>query len=204
MAPVNDHYFTAEPASDAERRLVAVDLAGALREVEVAGGVFSPGGLDKGTRVLLDEVPAPPTGDLLDLGCGWGPIALTMALRAPGATVWAVDVNQRALDLVRRNADRLGVAGQVRAVPPDAVPADVAFAALWSNPPIRVGKRVLHDMLRHWLPRVAPGGSPGGSWMVVQKNLGSDSLARWIEADLGLATERVTSSRGFRVLHTTR
>ncbi|MFV2144524.1 MULTISPECIES: class I SAM-dependent methyltransferase [Isoptericola] len=201
---MSDHYFTAEPASDAERRLVAVDLAGTATQVEVAGGIFSPGGLDKGTRVLLGEVPAPPAGDLLDLGCGWGPIALTMALRAPGATVWAVDVNLRALDLVRRNAERLGVAGRVRAVTPDEVPHDVRFAALWSNPPIRVGKQVLHDMLRRWLPRLVPGGAPGGAWLVVQKNLGSDSLARWIEAELDLPTERVTSSKGFRVLHSTR
>lgn len=201
---MSDHYFTAEPASDAERRLVAVDLAGTATQVEVAGGIFSPGGLDKGTRVLLGEVPAPPAGDLLDLGCGWGPIALTMALQAPGATVWAVDVNLRALDLVRRNAERLGVAGRVRAVTPDEVPHDVRFAALWSNPPIRVGKQVLHDMLRRWLPRLVPGGAPGGAWLVVQKNLGSDSLARWIEAELDLPTERVTSSKGFRVLHSTR
>ncbi|MCK0116639.1 methyltransferase [Isoptericola sp. S6320L] len=204
MATVSDHYFTAEPASDAERRLVAVDLAGVSTQVEVAAGIFSPGGLDKGTRVLLDEVPAPPAGDLLDLGCGWGPIALTMARRAPGATVWAVDVNLRALDLVRRNADRLGIARQVHAVTPDEVPDDVTFAALWSNPPIRVGKQALHDMLRRWLPRLAPGGAPGGGWMVVQKNLGSDSMARWIQADLGLPTQRATSSKGFRVLHVTR
>lgn len=201
---MSDHYFTAEPASDAERRTVEVHLAGRTVEVEVAGGVFSPGGVDKGTRILLDEVPAPPAGDLLDLGCGWGPVALTMAVRSPTATVWAVDVNLRALDLVRRNAARLGVADRVHAVVPDEVPDDVAFATLWSNPPIRVGKRALHEMLRRWLPRLAPGGAPGGAWMVVQKNLGSDSLARWIEAELGLATARTTSSKGFRVLHTTR
>ncbi|WP_402468141.1 class I SAM-dependent methyltransferase [Isoptericola aurantiacus] len=181
-----------------------VHLAGRELEVEVAGGVFSPGGVDKGTRILLDEAPTPPPGDLLDLGCGWGPVALTMALRSPDATVWAVDVNARALDLVRRNADRLGLADRVRAVTPDAVPDDLQFAALWSNPPIRVGKTVLHGMLSRWLPRVAPGGAPGGAWMVVQKNLGSDSLARWISSELGLPTERVTSSKGFRILHTTR
>ncbi|WP_407318238.1 methyltransferase [Isoptericola halotolerans] len=200
---MSDHYFTAEPASDAERRTLEVHLAGGGVEVEVAGGVFSPGGIDKGTRILLDEVPAPPAGDLLDLGCGWGPVALSMALRSPGATVWAVDVNLRALDLVRRNADRLGLSGRVRAVTPDEVPDDVTFAALWSNPPIRVGKQVLHDMLRRWLPRLVPGGAPGGAWMVVQKNLGSDSLARWIDSELGLTTARTASSKGFRVLHTT-
>jgi 16S rRNA G1207 methylase RsmC len=195
-----EHYFTAEPASDAERRPVTVRLAGRDVEVEVASGVFSPGGIDKGTQVLLREVPAPPSGDLLDLGCGWGPLALTMALESPHATVWAVDVNTRALDLVRRNAERLGLAG-VRAVTPDEVPDDVAFAAIWSNPPIRVGKQALHDLLRRWLPRLAP---DAAAWLVVQKNLGSDSLARWIEAELRLPTERAASSKGFRVLRVTR
>jgi 16S rRNA (guanine1207-N2)-methyltransferase len=204
-AAVSDHYFTAEPASDAERRRIDVRLAGRAVEVEVAGGIFSPGGVDKGTRVLLDDVPAPPAGDLLDLGCGWGPLALTAALENPATTVWAVDVNRRALDLVRRNAAALGVADRVHARTPDEVPADLTFAALWSNPPIRVGKAVLHDMLRHWLPRIAPDAGPsGGAWMVVQKNLGSDSLARWIDDELGLSTRRATSSKGFRVLHVTR
>ena len=192
-----DHYFTARPASAEERRTLLVRLAGRDVEVDVASGVFSPGGIDKGTQVLLREVPAPPTsGDLLDLGSGWGPLALTMALESPDATVWAVDVNERALDLVRRNAERLGVAN-VRACTPDAVPDDVSFAAVWSNPPIRVGKDTLHDMLRRWLPRLAPGGT---AWLVVQKNLGADSLGRWIAAELGLTVERAASSKGFRVL----
>lgn len=200
MSDTSDHYFTAQPASPAELRPLAVRLAGQDVEVEVASGIFSPGGVDKGTRVLLDEVPAPPpSGDLLDLGCGWGPLALTMALRSPAATVWAVDVNERALDLVRRNAERLGLPG-VRAATPDDVPDDVRFAVIWSNPPIRVGKQVLHDLLRRWLPRLA---DDAAAWLVVQKNLGSDSLARWVEAELGLPTERAASSKGFRVLRVT-
>jgi 16S rRNA (guanine1207-N2)-methyltransferase len=192
-----DHYFTAQPASAAERRRAVVRLAGQDVEVDVAGGVFSPGGVDKGTQVLLREVPAPPAaGHLLDLGCGWGPVALTMALTSPHATVWAVDVNERALDLLRSTAARLGL-GNVHAVRPEDVPDDVRFAAIWSNPPIRVGKAVLHDLLRTWLPRLAPGAA---AWLVVQKNLGSDSLARWIEAELDRDVERATSSKGFRVL----
>jgi 16S rRNA (guanine1207-N2)-methyltransferase len=195
-----DHYFTAQPASAAERRTVSVRLAGREVEVEVASGIFSPGGIDKGTRVLLDAVPTPPSsGDLLDLGCGWGPLALTMALQSPDATVWAVDVNERALDLVRRNAERLGLP-HVRAVAPDDVPDDVRFAAIWSNPPIRVGKHVLHGLLRRWLPRL---GDDAPAWLVVQKNLGSDSLARWIGTELGMPTERAASSKGFRILRVT-
>ncbi|MFI2363312.1 class I SAM-dependent methyltransferase [Promicromonospora sp. NPDC019610] len=193
----SDHYFTAQPASDDERRTRIVRLAGRELEVEVAAGVFSPGGLDKGTAVLLDHVPPPPaTGDLLDLGCGWGPITISLALAAPEAAVWAVDVNERALDLVRRNAERLGLEN-VRAALPDDVPDDVRFAACWSNPPIRVGKQALHDLLTRWLPRLEP---DAAAWLVVQKNLGSDSLARWITEALGLTVERTTSSKGFRVL----
>ena len=197
MRVSTDHYFTAQPASDDERRTRTVHLAGRELEVEVAAGVFSPGGVDKGTAVLLDQVPSPPpSGNLLDLGCGWGPITISMALEVPHATVWAVDVNERALDLVRRNADRLGL-GNVRAALPDDVPDGLTFDLCWSNPPIRVGKQALHDLLNRWLPRLAEGAE---AWLVVQKNLGSDSLARWITDTLGLPVEREASSNGFRVL----
>jgi len=207
----HDHYFTAQPASAAERRTISVRLAGRDVEVEVASGVFSPGRLDLGTQVLLRTVPAlddvlsarggSAPAQVLDLGCGWGPVALTMAIEAPAATVWAVDVNERALDLVRRNAERLGLTN-VRAVTPDDVPDDVAFAALWSNPPIRVGKEALHAMLLHWLPRLAPGAV---AHLVVQRNLGSDSLQRWLAEHLqpllpGASVERAASAKGFRVL----
>jgi len=199
-----DHYFTAEPASPDERRTRTVHLAGRDVDVETAGGVFSPDHLDGGTEVLLRHVPDPPQhgtgpeGDLLDLGCGWGPVALSLALRAPHARVWAVDVNERALDLTRRNAGALGLTG-VRAARPEDVPDDVRFAAIWSNPPIRVGKETLHAMLRQWLRRLVPGGE---AYLVVAKNLGSDSLLRWLATELGGAADvdRVATDRGFRVL----
>lgn len=197
-----DHYFSAEPAAPGERRALSVTLAGRDVEVVAAPGVFSSHRLDLGTRVLLREAPPPPSGDLMDLGCGWGPLALTMAMQAPQARVWAVDVNERALDLVRRNAESLGLPGVV-AVRPDEVPDDVALAALWSNPPIRVGKAALHEMLRRWLPRLVPGGE---GYLVVQRNLGADSLHAWLSAELGdeLVTERAGSAKGFRVLRSQR
>lgn len=195
----NDHYFTARPASPDERRVRTVTLAGRDVDVETAGGVFSPDHVDLGTEVLLRTVPAPPAeGDLLDLGCGWGPVALTLALASPGARVWAVDVNERALDLVRRNAERLGCPNVV-AVTPDEVPDDVTFAALWSNPPIRVGKAELHALLLRWLPRLSAGAQ---AHLVVSKNLGADSLQRWVAETLAGSAEvdRVASAKGFRVL----
>ncbi|MGA8045325.1 MAG: methyltransferase [Dermatophilaceae bacterium] len=192
-----DHYFSAEPASAAERRTLDLTLAGRAVTVSVAGGVFSPGGLDKGTAVLLGSVPAPPPeGTFLDLGCGWGPVALTMGMLSPAADVWAVDVNERALALTRDNAAGLGL-DRVRAATPDEVPADVRFDLIWSNPPIRVGKAALHDLLRTWLPRLAPGGS---AYLVVSKNLGADSLQRWVGDELGLHCRRESSSKGFRIL----
>lgn len=200
---MTEHYFTAEPVSPDERRTRTVLLRGREVTVQTAGGVFSPDHLDAGTRVLLDEAPDPPAeGDLLDLGCGWGPVAMSLAAASPGARVWAVDVNERALDLTRRNASALGLTG-VHAVRPEQVPEDVRFAAIWSNPPIRVGKETLHAMLRQWLGRLAPGGQ---AHLVVAKNLGSDSLLRWLATELGdhVDAERVATSRGFRVLQATR
>jgi 16S rRNA G1207 methylase RsmC len=196
----SDHYFTARPASAAEQRSLTVRLAGREVTVRTAGGVFSPAGLDKGTAVLLRHVPPPPTqGALLDLGCGWGPIALTLGLLSPQADVYAVDVNERSLDLVRTNAALLGL-DRVVAAPPDGIPEDVRFDAIWSNPPIRVGKAVLHDLLLTWLPRLTPGGV---AHLVVQKNLGSDSLQRWLEEQLppqAYAVSRFATDKGFRVL----
>jgi len=195
-----DHYFTAAPASAEERRPVRMRLAGRDVEVQVAGGVFSPGGVDKGTAVLLDEVPDPPEeGVFLDLGCGWGPIALTLGLLRPRADVWAVDVNERALDLTRTNAAALGL-DRIHVALPEQVPDDTRYDLIWSNPPIRIGKPALHDLLRTWLSRLRPGGH---AYLVVSKNLGGDSLQRWIDTDLGLPCTRYASAKGFRILAVT-
>lgn len=163
-------------------------------------GVFSHGHVDAATRLLLLDAPPPsPTGDLLDLGCGAGPIALTLALRSPDATVWAVDVNERARELTAYNARANGLAN-IRVAAPDEVPDHMRFATIWSNPPIRIGKAALHDLLRLWLGRLADGGE---AVMVVGKNLGSDSLQAWLTAE-GWPTTRLSSARGFRVLRSVR
>jgi 16S rRNA G1207 methylase RsmC len=149
--------------------------------------------------VLLARTPPPPPGGhLLDLGCGWGPIALSLAVESPRATVWAVDVNERALDLVRRNAHELGL-DNVNAVRPEDVPDDVVFRTIRSNPPIRVGKNELHGMLERWIPRLD---ERSDAWLVVARNLGSDSLQRWIAATFprGFSVGRAATGRGYRVL----
>lgn len=194
-----DHYFSASPASAENLRRIRATLAGAEVELTTAGGVFSPDHVDSGTAVLLANTPPPPPGGhLLDLGSGWGPIALSLAMQAPHATVWAVDVNDRALDLVRRNAHDLGLVN-VNAVRPHDVPEDVTFRTIRSNPPIRVGKNELHGLLERWIPRLD---ERSDAWLVVQRNLGSDSLQRWLAASFtpGFSVHRTATARGFRVI----
>ncbi|MFC8302093.1 class I SAM-dependent methyltransferase [Specibacter sp. NPDC057265] len=183
-------------------------LAGKERQLHTAGGIFSPDGVDKGTAILLSAAPPPSSvGNLLDIGCGWGPIALTLALRSPEATVHAVDVNERSLELTRDNAAALGL-DNVLAATPDAVDPALRFNTIWSNPPIRVGKAELHSILLQWLPRLA---QHGNAYLVVQKNLGSDSLQRWLAAELaqqfpeaGFRVSRDSTQKAFRVLRITR
>ena len=195
----NGHYFTEAPVGPERFRQIRVTLAGRSVEVTTAAAVFSPDHVDSGTEVLLSNSPPPPPGgNLLDLGCGWGPIALSLALDSPRSTVWAVDINTRALDLVRRNAEALGL-DNIRAATPDQVPDDVSFRTIRSNPPIRVGKQQLHALLKQWIPRLE---ERSDAWLVVQRNLGSDSLQRWLSATFhdGYSVHRAATGRGFRVL----
>ena len=191
-----DHYFSAKPASADERRRIQVTLSGRDLTLEVAPGIFSPAHVDLGTQVLLRTVPE-PRGSVLDLGCGWGPIAIAAAIASPEVTVTAIDVNERALDLTRRNAVIAGVSDRVSVARPEDVDASATFDTIWSNPPIRIGKEALHQLLASWLPRLTPGGE---AWLVVQRNLGSDSLAAWLAAQGWGTVEKVASAKGFRVL----
>lgn len=198
-----DHYFTAEPTTAARPREVEFSAGGRDYTLASASGVFSANRLDPGTAVLLRKADLPAhdtTGALLDIGCGFGPITCVLAASAPAATVWAVDVNERARELTAANAARVGAADRVRVVAPDDLPADVAFAQIWSNPPIHIGKGELHDLLRRWLPRLTP---DGVAWLVVARHLGGDSLHRWL-VEQGWQVERHASQKGYRVLRVTR
>ncbi|WP_174530453.1 class I SAM-dependent methyltransferase [Micromonospora maritima] len=198
-----DHYFTAEPTTPARPREVEFSVAGRDYTLTSASGVFSADRLDPGTAVLLRKaaLPAPgETGPLLDIGCGFGPITCVLATVSPSATVWAVDVNERARALTTANADRVGAAGRVRAAAPDDVPADVTFRQIWSNPPIHIGKAELHGLLLRWLPRLTP---DGVAWLVVARHLGGDSLHRWL-VEQGWQVDRHASQKGYRVLRVTR
>jgi 16S rRNA (guanine1207-N2)-methyltransferase len=193
------HYFDTDPNTRSRPGRVTLALKDLRAELHTDAGVF--GGtmhqVDPGTLELLKAIPGPPQeGDLLDLGCGYGPIACTLAYRAPGATVWAVDINERALALTTRNAEELGL-GNVRVRSPDQVPRGQTFDGIWSNPPIRIGKAALHDLLATWLPRVR---EEGPAWLVVQRHLGADSLAGWLESEQGWQVARVASKMGYRIL----
>jgi len=190
------HYFDDAPVVPSAPSTIVVDVPGAHFTLATDRGVFSHRRLDPGTEVLLRRAPALPShGCLLDLGCGSGAIALTLATRSPEATVWAIDVNERARDLCKANATTNGLTN-VRVVEPTEVPADVRFDGIWSNPPIHAGKQVLHELLRVWLPRLQP---DGYAVLVVHKHLGSDSLQQWLERG-GWSAARLTSSKGYRIL----
>ncbi|HVF31609.1 MAG TPA: methyltransferase [Acidimicrobiales bacterium] len=192
------HYFSARPASGSAVRELKLHLPDLTLDLVVDRGVFSGDRVDPGTKLLLSEAPMPAdlAGDVLDLGCGYGPIAVTVARRAASATVWALDVNERALALCETNARTAGVGDRVRPVAEAHLPADVRFTAVYANPPIRIGKGPLQTLLTRWLGRMRPDAT---AWLVVHKHLGSDSLAGWL-ASQGYGVHRRTSRMGYRIL----
>jgi 16S rRNA (guanine1207-N2)-methyltransferase len=190
-----DHYFSTDPKVASHPRTIAVRLPDLSFELDTDRGVFAHGHLDAGTDLLLRSIGPVPPGEIVDVGCGYGAIAITLALRNPDARVWAVDVNRRALDLCARNAERAG-AGNVVPADPDNVPDRVQFAAVYSNPPVRLGKEALHALLLTWIGRLQPGAA---ATLVVQRHLGADSLAAWL-IGLGHHVERVRSKAGYRIL----
>jgi len=196
MTAPGSHYFDEDPTTSSAPRDTTLLLPDVQLTLTTDRGVFGYDRVDSGTKLLLLRAPAPAaTGNLLDIGCGTGAIALTMASRSPAAAVWAVDVNERARALCITNAQRNGL-GNVRVCAPDEVPTDVRFNTIWSNPAIRIGKPALHAMLLQWLHRLTPDGE---AVLVVHKHLGSDSLQTWLTAQ-GYPTTRLTSSAGYRIL----
>ena len=196
MSIPKSHYFEARPAVPSRPHLVRLRTGDIDLQLQADRGVFGSRAVDLGTLVLLKEAPRPPgQGDLLDLGSGYGPIAIALAWRSPQAKVWAVDVNERALELTRANAASAGTAN-VEASLPDQIPGEVRFDAIYSNPPVRVGKQPLHDLLMRWLPRLKPGAA---AYLVVQRNLGSDSLQKWLN-EHGFEAVRLKSKKGYRIL----
>jgi 16S rRNA (guanine1207-N2)-methyltransferase len=204
---MSDHYFSADPSAPFEREPVTCEVWGQRLELVSGSGVYSRGRLDIGTSVLFRETEPPAPGSVLDLGTGYGVIGLAVAAawRAAGVpevggSVTGVEVNQRALLLARENAERAGLAGRFRAYGPGEVPEGAMYDEIWSNPPIRIGKQALHELLLGWFARLRP---DGRAVMVVGRNLGGDSLQAWL-TDRGYPTVRLASAKGFRVLESRR
>jgi 16S rRNA G1207 methylase RsmC len=196
----DEHYFTADPSVPFERVPLTAEVWGRELDLVSGSGVFAQGRLDIGTSVLFRETQPPSPGRILDLGCGYGVIGLAIAAEVPDAVVTGVDVNERAVLLANENAASLGLTNYRATTPDRPGPLAEEYDEIWSNPPIRIGKQALHELLLTWLPRLVPGGR---AVMVVGKNLGGDSLQRWL-TDQGYPTSRIASAKGFRVLETLR
>lgn len=197
---VEGHYFAEAPTARRRPGHIVVDLHGGRFELATDSATFSPRRLDPGTAFLLDAAPAPPpTGTFLDLGCGYGPIALVLARARPDARIVAVDVNERSRELSARNAEALGCTN-VDVLAPDEVDPALRFDLIWSNPPIRIGKDALRELLLGWLERLTPDGE---TILVMGRNLGADSMQRWL-GEQGFPTERLASKRGYRLLRARR
>ena len=193
-----EQYFSGGPTSAPRPGTVSLDLPDRSLRFDTDSGVFSPGRIDPGTKLLLMELPGLDHGPVLDLGCGYGPIACTVALRHPDLEVIGVDVNPRARDLCAANAAALGAAITVLD-PAEALEQVERVGTIVSNPPIRIGKAALHELLGSWLERLAPEGS---AYLVVHKHLGADSLARWLR-DRGHPVQKLRSRQGYRILQVT-
>ena len=194
----HEHYFSADPSAPAKLTEVDIEVGGQVLKLSASSGTFSSERLDPGTRVLLGLWELFPTdGIVLDLGCGWGPIGLSIAKLQPATEVVGVDVNQRSVELANANAKRNGLENFTAFLDKDLDP-NLEIDHIWSNPPIRIGKENLHDLLRNYLSRLKP---TGDAYLVVQKQLGAESLQRWIAKQWPeREVTKVENSKGFRVI----
>ncbi len=194
----NEHYFSKAPAGERKLKEVSFSVGGREITARASTGTFSSSGLDKGTKVLLSQSNLfPKSGNVLDLGCGWGPIALAIATICPDSRVWAIDVNARSVELTQQNAESLGLKN-VESLLADALPAELKFKEIWSNPPIRIGKAELHELLRKYLGRLLPGGR---SMLVVQKQLGAESLMKWLSEEFAnCSVHKAHADKGYWVI----
>jgi 16S rRNA (guanine1207-N2)-methyltransferase len=195
------HYFSEHPDSAASVRTIEFELESESFVMTASSGTFSASRLDKGTAILLSESDQfPDSGEVLDIGCGWGPIAIAIARLRPETRVWALDVNLRSLELVKRNAEFYNLEN-VRPCVAEELPADLKFDGIWSNPPIRVGKAVLHELMQTYIPRLKPGAS---AMLVVQKQLGAESFQNWLAQTFpAFQVARYSIAKGYRVIRVT-
>ena len=192
---MNDQYYTADPSSESRPVPCAFPYRGHGLNFMTDAGVFSKGELDTGSRLLLDALPD-LSGDVLDLGCGWGAIGVAIARANRDARVVMADVNHRALDLCRANCSRNGVTADV--IESDGMAAVLGrrFDAIVTNPPIRAGKQVIYRMFADAAVSLKAGGA---LYLVIRKQQGAESCVKYLKT-LYREVEKLDKSAGFWVL----
>ena len=193
---MNDHYYTRVPQSESRPVGCVYSYRGLDLSFQTDAGVFSKGEVDTGTRLLLEALPEKMDGDILDLGCGWGVIGISIAKNWPETRVTMADVNTRALDLSRENAKRNRA--EVTCVESDGMAAleGQTFDAVVTNPPIRAGKQVIYKMFTDAAKSLKTGGA---LYLVIRKQQGAESCMKYLQTIYG-NVEKLVKSGGFWVL----
>ena len=197
--PLSEHYYASKPTAASRRQTYELTVRGVRLQLTTDAGVFSKQGLDYGSKALIERMDIPPGSRVLDVGCGYGPIGLTAALLAPEGHADLVDVNERAVELARLNAEANGIRN-VDAMQSDGLAAvsGKTYDVILTNPPIRAGKAVVHRIFEESAARLAPGGA---LWIVIQNKQGAPSARAKLEALFGEeAVEEVGKDKGYRIL----
>ena len=195
---MNEHYYTKDPKVRSDRQTISSDLRGTDLRFTTDAGVFSKGGIDFGSRLLVESFVMPDvSGDVLDVGCGYGPIGLTIATLFPERQIQMVDVNERAIALSKENAERNHVKN-VTVYSSDglSVVSDLGFAAILTNPPIRAGKDVVFSFYEKSYEKLR---SSGELWVVIQKKQGAPSSMKHLEEIYGNVSV-VAKRKGYYIL----
>ncbi|RXZ82740.1 class I SAM-dependent methyltransferase [Paenibacillaceae bacterium] len=196
-----EHYYSKTPAAANDRRTFEAKLRGHSLKFITDAGVFAKSGVDYGSRVLIEALELPDNARVLDVGCGYGPIGITAARLAPAGKATLIDINERAVELARENAKMNGI-GNIEIIQSDLFEAVQGrqFDVLITNPPIRAGKAVVHQIFEEGAALLKPGGT---MWVVIQKKQGAPSAREKLEAVLGDVVE-VTKDKGYRIFKATK
>ncbi len=191
-----DHYFTQTPESEHKPRTVDTLYRGHSLTFHTDSGVFSRTEIDKGSAVLLHMLPQTITGDVLDMGCGYGAIGVSLQKANPGTTLTMVDINDRAVALAQTNAKENGVSATVLQGDGFAAVKDQSFDLIVTNPPIRAGKQVIYRMFADAAKALRAGGQ---FILVIRKQQGAPSALNYLKT-LFATVETVAKKGGFWVI----
>ena len=196
---MNDHYYSSDPQSGHRYAEAEYAYRGVSLRFTTDAGVFSRGEVDFGTNVLLNALPAELSGRVLDLGCGWGAVGVSVGKRYPACEIVMSDVNRRALELAAQNAKANGVDAQT--VESDGC-AGIGgkFGWILTNPPIRAGKQVIYKMFADCERLLA---HQGALYLVIRKQQGAESALKYLKT-IYPAVETVEKSGGFWVIRCSR